>query len=170
MNSNKFDLIFTGSLFVLYGVLHIVNFLGLVSINENILLSELLILYGIVIVFRSIFTSKKGRLFFAGTIFLIGVILFVSNIYELIISNKFIVVSCLFILGTDLVILFFDNTKEKVFLITGVFVLSLSFLSLNFYNSIPRIPVLNSIGLILLDIWPALFFLTGIVILATHKW
>ena len=170
MFSKRLDLIFTGSLFLLFGILHIFNFLGLIRIDENIFLSILLILYGACTVYFNLSLGSRGKLVIACTVFFIGTVVLVSNLYELIISNRFIVVSFLFILGADLFILFLDNLEEKAFLITGGFVLILSYLSLNFYKSIPSIPILSSIGLVFLDIWPAVIFLIGIVILATHKW
>ena len=166
----RFNLIFTGFLFLLFGILHIFNFLGIVRIDENIFLGFLLILYGAITVYFNLSAGQRGKLVIASTVFFIGTIVLVSNIYELIISNRFIAVSILFVLGADLMILFLDNMEEKAFLITGGFVLILSYLSLNFYKSIPSVPILSSIGLVFLDIWPVVIFLIGIVILATHKW
>ncbi len=94
----------------------IFKFLGLINLANEEILSYTFIFYGISSVYISFGKNNKLRLFVGTTVFLVGIIFFIFNYFEIFYSTKIIFPSALLILGISSLMLYIDNIKDKVVL------------------------------------------------------
>ena len=146
----------------------IFKFLGLINLENEEILSYVFIFYGISSVYVSFGNNSKFRLFIGSIVFLFGIIFFIFNYFEIFYSTKIIFPSALLILGISSLMLYFDNTKEKVILyISLIFIL----LGIVFSASVGTMRLgsfLSSVYNILLKYW-IVILIAMIIVLAIKR-
>jgi hypothetical protein len=98
-----------------------------------------------------------------------GVILFIINQFEILNPVKILLPSILIITGTGFFMLYFDNTKESIFLVISIILFAISLFLIRFTGKYPVINQANRIVYIILEFWPVLLSLLGIGILADRN-
>ena len=102
----------------------LLNLFGILKITSSELLSYVLIFIGFGLFLNSFGKDKSALLFSSVFIFLWGVILFFINNIEFIDNSKLIFPALALNIGFSFLIVFFDSTKEKVYLIiASIFIL-----------------------------------------------
>jgi hypothetical protein len=122
MNKSQPILTYTLSFLILAVIFKII---GLLNLNNEEILAYTFIFYGISSVYLSLGRDKKFRIFLGTVVFLIGIILFVLNNFDINNISKIIFPSILFILGIGFLMLYLDNINDKAMLyISLIFILT----------------------------------------------
>jgi hypothetical protein len=135
MNKSQPILVYTFSFLILAFIFKII---GLLIVNNEEILAYTFIFYGISSVYLSLGRNKKFRVFLGTVVFLIGIIFFVLNNFDLISLSRIIFPSTILIVGICCLMLYIDNTNDKailyaslIFIFTGL-IYSMSFGSMKF--------------------------------------
>lgn len=147
------------------GVLLLLKYVGIISLDNDRLLGYFLFFYGVISAAKFFGSSQTGGLYISGISFICGVALLVVSYYEILSPQKLILPTILFSTGTGFILLFLNNTNEKIFLIIGSILLLSGTLSVQFFNSINSIKLSNRIGIVVLQYWPVLLVLIGLGII-----
>jgi len=102
---------------VVFSLAFILKLIGFINAENSTLISYGLLFYGIISVYLSIGTLQKGFLFFNASVFMAGVILFLTDSFVFINTKLLLLPAMYFILSAGFIILFWDNYKEKLFLV-----------------------------------------------------
>lgn len=151
--------------FIAIGLLMLFRSSNLIAMENWQIAGYICWFYGITSLFTSIGKNKKGVIFFSSTIFLIGVLIYVTNNYEFITLQKLFLSSLLFILGGGFLMLFIDDLTQKIFLIISTIQFAFSVLSIQLYDSISLIRLANRISIVVSQYWPVLLILAGLGIM-----
>ena len=89
--------------------------LGVIDVQSTELLGYAMIFYGINLVYISFGKKERGILFTGTSLFLIGLLLFLTNHFEFLNEREIIFPSILFIAGISFLMIFFDDTSKKNF-------------------------------------------------------
>lgn len=93
-----------------------------------------LIIFGIPTVYFSLSDGKRSLLFTGAVIFFTGIVLWITAKYDVINTFGFIFTSILFITGGSFILLFIENTKQKIFLYSGLLLVFLAYFSTNLFK------------------------------------
>ncbi len=139
--------------------------LGVIDVQSTELLGYAMIFYGINLVYISFGKKERGILFTGTSLFLIGLLLFLTNHFEFLNEREIIFPSILFIAGISFLMIFFDDTSKKnLFLISATLIfaaITVTALLGNitfplFFNSIIKITV---------KYWPVALITIGLIII-----
>lgn len=158
-----------GISFIFYGILILSNNFRITHLEQEEVLSLVFIVYGLTAFIKSFDKLKRGGLFLTATILNLGIIFFILTHYEILDWYNVVTPSVFYIIGAGLIVLFIENTSEKVFAFSGVFFLSLSFLTVVFVDHLGVINIIESITLILFDYWPLFLILFGVMMLTRRN-
>ncbi len=151
---------FALSLIVL-GVVLILKTIGEVTAPFNYIYGNMLLFYGIVSVFINIGSKRKGALFIGVLSFMVGVVLFVFNHYDILSTSRMILPSLFLILSIGFLFLYFDNFSERLFLFISFFLFLAGYLSNYFYDSVWLIEYSVIISKAVLNQWEYLIIIIG---------
>jgi|WetSurMetagenome_2_1015567.scaffolds.fasta_scaffold537499_2 hypothetical protein len=118
MNKSQSVLTYTLSFLILAVVLKV---FGLLSVNNEEILAYTFIFYGISSVYSSLGKDKKFRLFLGTVVFLIGIVFFILNNFDITSLSRIIFPSIILILGAGCFMLYIDNTNDKAILYASLF-------------------------------------------------
>ncbi|MDR3625859.1 MAG: hypothetical protein P4L45_03455 [Ignavibacteriaceae bacterium] len=118
MNKSQPILSYTFSFLIIAVILKIT---GLLRVNNEEILAYTFILYGIGSVYLSLGKDKKFRIFLGTAAFLVGIIFFIINNFDIISISKIIFPSIILILGIACLMLYIDNTNDKTILYISLF-------------------------------------------------
>jgi len=127
------------------------------------------LLYSIIIFYKTFNNNKREVLIFVTILFLTGIALLVKANFDVYDSRGFVFTSILFVSGSVFIVLFIENTKEKIFAVSGISLILISYLSttlvikqyvLNFTNKIS-----NFSGFF----WPIILIIFGISVFLNRK-
>ncbi len=154
---------------VLISIVFLLKLTGLIKAESFSLISYSFLLYGIVAVYLSIGTKQKGFLFFNAIIFMTGVIFFLTDNFTFNNTSLLLLPSMNFILSAGFLILYLDDYKEKLFLITAFssFVIGLLFILLS--ANIPFRIILTRTSALIIRYYPVAIILLGILLLFATK-
>lgn len=158
-----------GFALVLFGATKMLQYFGVINFTNENILATTLIFYGLPSVYFSLNDGKRARLFFASVIFLTGIIFFIKANYELIDPRGLVFTSILFISGAAFIILFIENTTQKIFLYTGLFLMLTSYFSITFFKELGIIDTANKLVNKTEIFWPVVLILTGLSIFLNRK-
>jgi len=156
-----------GSSLFLYGMVVLLNLLQLTHLSQEEVFSIILIFYGLITFVKAFDKLKRSGLFLTSVLMNVGIILFVLTHYEILNWYDVITPSLFYVVGSGLIILYLENTSQKIFAFTAAFFLILSFVSIIYLKSMWVIAVMHRITLILFDFWPLFFILFGVMLIVT---
>ncbi len=152
--------------FLLLGVIYLLKYFQIISVTFNEILSIIFVFYGILTVYTTLGEGRRFLAILAAITFFIGVILYITCNFDILNTQRIIYPSILFILGGCFVILFFDNPKEKIFLISGMILWAISIFIIFSFKNIIAYLLLNYLWNILLSFYPFFLMIIGISFLA----
>jgi hypothetical protein len=154
---------------IITGLLSFLKMIGSISMGYNEILGIGFVIFGFATVSVNLGKYKRGLLFLSAGIFVLGVIFIVVNNYEIYVTNNLVFPSILIIIGAGLLILFIDNTKEKVFLYSAFLVMLLGVFSSYRIDIFSVSSIANSIGIVFVDSWQIFLIIFGVLILLSGK-
>jgi len=158
----KFEKIFSVFIVLVISLFLFFESFAIVTINNALFIGMLLIIYGLVIVILNLGKNHFVKVFFSAILFYIGILLTVVNLFEILDKGKIIFPSLLFILGGGFFMLFLDNPKEKIFLLTSIILFVISIVVIKFFMAFWFVLVANQLGDTLIQNWQILVFFLGI--------
>jgi len=141
----------------------------IIDISLVLLSAWLLMIYGFASVLVSLGSQRKGYLFISTVIFLVGIVLYISNQYMFLNPKALIFPSSLFIIGSAFLMLFIDDSSDKVFLYASGVLIFFALISVWFTRSFGIMKFVNSLSSIIIDYSPVFIILIGISILVSRK-
>lgn len=161
--------IISGAGLMLIGIAYILQITGVLSFDIKIASAYLLLFYGLVFVSANLGKNHRGILFAGAVIFIAGVVMFVINNYEILNPVKILLPSILFSVATGFLMLYVDDSKEKMFLIAAVILYVISLLLIKLMDFFFIINYANRISFVILQLWPVFLLLAGIGLLVNRK-
>ncbi|MBA4406865.1 hypothetical protein C0389_06285 [bacterium] len=158
-----------GISFLLVGVFSLLRYFGIVSISDEQLFGTVIILYSLPTVYCSLENGRREKLVWATVLFCAGVVFIVKSYFEILDTRGIVFASILFAGGAAFMLLFIENTKEKIFLLSALLLVFLSYLSVTFFKKLGLFETVNKIGNLFEVFWPVVLMLLGIVIFIHRK-
>jgi hypothetical protein len=165
MNKSQPILTYTLSFLILAVLFKII---GLLNVNNEEILAYTFVFYGISSVYSSLGKNKKFRLFLGTVVFLIGIIFFVINNFDIVNLSRMIFPAIILTAGIGFLMLYIDNTNDKTILyVSAAFILPGLFYSIYFGTMKPGL-FINSIYQIILKYW-IIVIITAIIFTAINR-
>jgi hypothetical protein len=146
---------------LLAGSMMILNMFNITAFKNPSIAAVAMIFFSL----YSTFSSKNiGRIysFLNGVIFTIGVILFVISEYEILNTTSVFLPSFFVAMGTGSLMLFIENRKEKLFLITSLILFILGYFTISSLSENPLVIFANNVGISLIRYWPLIAIIFGV--------
>ena len=166
MNNNRFVL---GISFFLAGFLSLLKYLSVISMPDEKILGGAIIFYALPTAYFSLENGKRDKLVWATIVFCVSVVLIVKSYFEILDTRGIIFVSILFVSGTVLMLLFIENMKEKVFFVSSLILILLSYLTVAFFKNLGLFETANKIGNLFEVFWPVILIVLGIGVFINRK-
>ena len=151
------------------GVLSLLRYFNIVSLSNEQLCGIAIIFYSLPTVYYSLESSKRERLVLGTVLFCIGVVFIVKSYFEILDTRGIVFASILFASGAVFMLLFIENTKEKLFILSAFLMILLSYFSVTFFKSVGLFESVNKIGNLFEVLWPALLMILGIGVFINRK-
>ncbi len=139
--------------------------LGVIDVQSTELLGYAMIFYGINLVYISFGKKERGILFIGTSLFLIGILIFLTNHFEFLNEREIIFPSILFIAGINFLMLFFDDTSKKNFFLISATLIFAAITVTALLGNITLPLFLNSIIKITIKYWPIALITIGLMII-----
>lgn len=141
----------------------------MLEIESTLLFGILFSLLGIITVHNSINDGRRGFLFVSSALFMVGVVLLISSGFELLNTRGIVMVSILFYSGAVLLLLFIDNTSQKVFLISSIAIITVGAASVILFKGLGLFDFSNRLANAVADYWPAFLIVFGVSLFLGRK-
>jgi len=142
--------------------------IGIIDVESTELLGYAMIFYGINLVYVSFGKKELGILFTGTSLFLIGLLVFLTNHFEFINEKEIIFPSILFIAGIGFLMLFFDDTSKKNFFLISATLIFAAITVTALLGNITLDVFFNSIIKITVKYWPVAL-ITIVLITILHR-
>ncbi len=133
------------------------------------ILGGAIIFYALPTAYFSLENGKRDKLVWATIVFCVSVVLIVKSYFEILDTRGIIFVSILFVSGTVLMLLFIENMKEKVFFVSSLILILLSYLTVAFFKNLGLFETANKIGNLVEVFWPVILIVLGIGVFINRK-
>jgi hypothetical protein len=143
---------------------------NLITLNYTIFLEYILLFLGVTLVLTSANNSSRSFLFLGSLLFICGSILFVVDNFEILTPIKIVLPSILFAFGAAFLILYIDNTQEKIFLFISIILMGISLLVIILLKNNDLYSIANRVSFLILEFWPILVSLIGLGILLNRNY
>jgi len=151
-------LIFTGFMFFL-------NLVGAITMERIEIFAISFIIYGFFAVLFNIGNGKRGTLFIASSLFIIGFIITIISNSEIYNYEQLTFPTVLITVGSSFFILFIDNPKVKVFMYSSVLLLAFALLTAHKFTLLGIAPIANRYCNALLNGWQVFVIISLVLIL-----
>lgn len=128
-----------------------------------------IIFYAIPTVYISLENGRRDKLVWATILFCVSVVLIVKSYFEILDTRGIIFASILFVGGTVLMLLFIENMKEKVFFISSLILIFLSYLTVTTFKNLGLFETANKIGNLVEAFCPVILIVLGIGVFINRK-
>ncbi|MCX6150769.1 MAG: hypothetical protein NTX22_09615 [Ignavibacteriales bacterium] len=154
---------------VLIGFAYLLKLIGAIRISNTGFFSYAFLVYGIVSVYFSFNTNRKGFLFFNTSAFMVGVLLFVLENYTIKFPAPLILPAIIFVLGSCFLILYLDNYSNVIILYCSLTLLFFAVFIIYLSKNYTVRGSLSTLGNLFLEYYPVLIILTGVIGLLNRK-
>ena len=151
------------------GVLAILKYYGVISFSNQQIIGTTFVFYSVPTVYISLENGRRERLVWATILFCAGVVFIVKSYFEILDTRGIVFTSILFGSGAVLLLLFIDNTKQKLFLILSIIMMILSYLSATFFKNWGLFTYTNKIGDVFEIFWPVILIVFGMSIFINRR-
>ncbi len=142
---------------------------GIISFTILDLLNYLFMFAGISAVFSSFGKERKGILFSGSTLFLIGIVIYVTSKFDLEEARQIVFLSVLFIIGVGFLLLFIDSTSQKIYLVFSLFFIACGLLYIVFLRRSVLSGFADSLLAMVKSYWLILLVIAGFILLLRRK-
>lgn len=154
---------------IIFGAGSLLIWGGMLSYDSEILLGLVLTAFGLSNANYAFRSGSRKMIIFSSVLFLSGIALITKNSYDIIDERGLVMVSILFIGGASFLILFIENTKQKVFVYAGIVLILLSIISLTVLRELGLFKWLKVIGDMFEVFLPIILILFGMSIYISRK-
>jgi hypothetical protein len=153
----------------LYGIILLIGKSHLINIPVESITGFILLLYSI-ITYHQAFSHKRREVLILVTIlFLTGIILLVKANIDIHDARGFVFTSVLFISGSVFIVLFLENTEEKIFAVSGIILIILSYLTTTILKKLGLFHLTNEFANLFGFFWPVVLIIFGLIIFLNRK-
>ena len=155
--------------FIVLGFVLLLKLVGEVTAPYSNIYANMFLFYGIISVFINIGKQRKGGLFVGAISFMIGVLLYTLNHYNIMSTNQIILPATFFVLSSGFLFLFFDDFSKKIFLYISLLLILSGCFSIVGYDSSEWIKFSASTSRTILAHWEYLIIIIGVGILTDRR-
>lgn len=155
--------------FIALGIILFLKLFGEITAPDTQIYGNMLLFCGIVSVFVNMGKQRKGSLFLGVFSFMIGVLFYVMNNFDIMSTNRIILPALFFVFGSGFLFIYLDDLSEITFLIVSVFLMLAAYFTFAFYDSFESIRFSASISKTTLDYWEYLFIIIGVGIITDRR-
>jgi len=152
-------------LLVLVALSVLLKIIGIINISYAELAGYALIFYGIGTVYVSMGKNKKRMLFMGAAAFLVGMILSITSNYDFLKLSNIVLPSIFIILATAFLILFIDDSSNRLLLIISVIFLIFGIFFFTKLGTFNFSDFLKSTLSISLKYWPIIIIIAALILL-----
>ena len=152
-------------LLVLVALSVLLKIIGIINISYAELAGYALIFYGIGTVYVSMGKNKRRILFMGAAAFLVGMILSITSNYDFLKLSNIVLPSIFIILGTAFLILFIDDSSNRLLLIISAIFLIFGIFFFTKLGTFNLSDFLKSTLSISLKYWPIIIIITALILL-----
>lgn len=127
------------------------------------------ILYGLLINYFSFNNHNNFGILLGSVLFIAGVFIWVINNYDVLIIEKLLFPSLLFALGTSFLMIAINTENKFRELLLSMILFVFVYLSLTIFLNSSILSILNSFTSHLLDFWPSILFISGLIYLIRSR-
>lgn len=153
----------------LYGVLLLLRNSNLLNISIETVTGYVFLLYGVITFYQVFNNERREILIFVTILFLVGIELLVKANIDIYDTRGFVFTSVLFLSGSVFLVLFLENTKEKIFVISGIILIVLSYLTITTFKKLGVFDLANKIANLFEFFWPVVLLIFGISVFINRK-
>ena len=113
--------------------------------------------------------QRKGALFVGVLAFMVGVLIYVTNNFDIMSTNRIILPALFFSFAAGFLFIYFDNFSEKIFLIISAFLFLAGYITFAFFDTFEIIRFSASVTKTTLDYWEYLFIIIGLGIITDRR-
>lgn len=128
---------------LIWSISSILYYLGLIKINIDLITSAVLIGYGLIVSNISFKESNRLQLVVSSLVFFIGIIILVKSNFTIVDTRTLFFISIFLITGAVSILLYIENTKQKVFLYSGLIIFVLGIILLLLIEKLGLIFIIN---------------------------
>ena len=154
---------------IVLGLLLLLKLIGEVKAPYADIYGNSLLFYGVVSVFVNMGGRNKGGLFVGVLSFMVGVVLYVVNHFDIMSTNRMILPALFFVLAAGFLFLFLDDFSERTFLFISLFLILIGYLSSVLYDSSEWIRFSAESSKIILSQWEYLFIIIGLGVITDRR-
>jgi len=154
---------------IVLGFVLLLKLVGEVTAPYVNIYGNMFLFYGIVSVFMNMGKQRKGSLFVGVLSFMVGVLVYIMNHFNMMTTNQIILPSIFFAFSSAFLFLFIDDFSEKTFLYISLLLILAGYLSIPFYGSSELIKFSASISRTILSQWEYLLIIIGIGVLTDRR-
>jgi len=127
------------------------------------------LLYSLITFYQAFNNERREILIFVTILFLTGVELLVKVNIDIYNARYIVFTSVLFVSGSVFLVLFLENTNEKIFAVSGITLIILSYLTITIFKKLGVFYLTNVIPNMFGFILPAVLIISGISIFIHRK-
>lgn len=155
--------LFSVSLF-LWGFISLLIHFDILSVNHSLFTSIIIIAYGLSSSNLAFKEGNRLQLVVSSIIFFIGIVILIKSNYVIVDSRGLIFISVFLIAGAVSILLYIDNTKQKLFLYTGLIVFGIGIFLLLLIQKIGVLYLINQAARLFENYLPFLLIVLGLTI------
>lgn len=153
----------------LYGIILLLKKSYLLNISVESITGYVIILYSLITFYQAFKNERREILIFVTILFLTGVELLVNANIDIYDARGIVFTSVLFVSGSVFIVLFLENTKEKIFAVPGITLIILSYLTTTIFKKLGIFYLTNKIANLFGFFWPAVLIIFGITMFINRK-
>lgn len=155
--------------FILVALFYVLKLLDVIPLSFMLVVAYAFIIYGVVSAYISLGTRQRAGLFLGTIIFLTGIALFTTENFTIIQPGMIVFPSTLFILGAGFLMLYINESSNRIFLYSSLLLIPLGLISIWLVKRVAVIGLANRLAAGLADYYPVFIVLFGVYILSSKR-
>ena len=165
---NKQIKLATGISLLLLGLLMTLDYMSLLELRTNTILSITFMFYGLVVSAITFGSNRNGILFLASSVFLYGVFLYVLESYVIFKSGQLVIPAMLFIFGGGLLSVYLQDFKNTPIIVAALFLISISIFIIE-TKPFENIYIVERVIRFTKSYWPLMLIIIGLGVLTRRS-
>jgi len=154
---------------ILAGFLILISEFIYLPIDITWIIGATFILQGLFSVIKSLNNDRRDLLFLFTILFMIGIIFIIKSNFNIRETREIVFTSILLISGGAFLMLFIENSKERIFALVGVIFFIVGYLSINLLRDYGLTKISNSLAKTAEDFWPIVLISSGLILFLNRK-
>jgi hypothetical protein len=168
MLNKKYNLI-TAVILFLFGLIYLLDTIGVILWRGNILLTIPLVIWSIITTFFAFEDNRKDILVISSIVFFVCIFLYVIDSNEILKVREAIIISIFFVFAGTMLMLYLNDLRQTTFLISALGSILLGYLTLTIFNEYGLFRYVNIIADLFEIFWPVFLMVLGIILFIRRK-